>query len=47
VRILLRDGPVQKPETADGLNTAGEGITEKKQEPEHRTEKIKSLVYVA
>jgi hypothetical protein len=37
---------VQKTDTADRQNAAGEGITKKTQEPEYGTEKIKSLVYV-
>jgi hypothetical protein len=46
VRIRLWDSPVQKTDTEDGQNTAGEESLRRIQETEYRIEKIKSLVYV-
>jgi hypothetical protein len=45
MRIRLRDSPVQKTETADGQNTAGEGITKKKTGAgtQDREDKVSSL----
>jgi hypothetical protein len=44
VRIRLRDSSVKKTDTADRQKAAGEELLRKIQEPEHRTEKITSVV---